>query len=291
MTETEAVEQEVLPFEPPGLRELLEPPGLRELLNEQAEELRPGQRWRPSEGPPVPRRYDWAQIKARYVEGVPDGNGSMLWPSLSEVADHFAVVLARVKEKSSKEGWVAQRTAYKNQLELTRQQQARVARLTREGAIVDDRALDAAKLGLRLCLVALTETRQAAQQRRSENVGTGLGSGIAAVELQRLASAVDAFHKIGLRATGAGEEVARLEIAGAGRAPIEISTELGRDDPGRLAGVLAVLSEAGLGDLFGGADGTDRALKARRGADGVYTTEPADCGRAGPPRGGRLERR
>ena len=232
MTETGAVEQEVPSFEPPGLRET------------------PGQRWRPNKGRPVPRRYDWAQIKARYVEGVPDGNGSLLWPSLSEVADHFGAGVQRVKEKSSMERWVAQRTAYQNQIERTRQQ-ARVARLTQEGAIVDDRALEAAKTGLQLCLVALTEKAQAAQRRRTETLGEAMSSGIDALEMQRIASAIDAFHKIGLRATGAGDAVARVEIPRAAGANTDISTELRRDDPTRLAGVLAVLAEAGLGDRFG----------------------------------------
>jgi hypothetical protein len=199
------------------------------------------------------REYDWPAIRRRYVEGVRDGDeGVTQWPSLDAVAEHFGVAANRVREKSAQEGWRTQRTQWQAQLEATRRQ-AKAAAMSKEATNLDGRALDASKLGLQLAVTRLTEIGQAAQRARSE-AGPGGGSGgvIDAQEMQRLAQAVDLWHKIGLRAVG-DPETHRLEITGANGAPIEIAAELRRDDPSRMAGVLGVLQQAGLGDLFGGA--------------------------------------
>lgn len=224
-----------------------------------------------SDGAPERRDYDWEAIRRRYIEGVPDrDNGTTIWPSLDQVADHFGVVGTRVREKSGQQGWVQQRKQWQAQLELTRRN-AKAAAMSKEATQLDGRALSAAQMGLQLCIARLTELGQAAQAARANNAGSpGAASVIDAGEQARLAQAVDLWHKVGLRAVG-DPETQRLEITGAGGGPIEIGAELRRDDPNRIVGVLAVLESAGLGELFGGrpsvvdAEGADRA---RRRADG-----------------------
>lgn len=222
------------------------------------------------------RLYDWQAIKRRYVEGVPlnDGSGTTEWPSLDAVAEHFGLPGARVREKSAIEGWVGLRQKWQAQVEATRQQ-ARANALAKSATEVDKKALDASQLGLQLCLAVLGDRARAVQAQRSDNEGqAGNRVSLSALELTRLAQAVDLWHRIGLRAVG-DPEVTRLEVTGAGGRPIEITTELKRDDPERMAGVLAVLTQAGLGDLFG-VDQPRGALEARRGDDGVYSTEGAE---------------
>lgn len=227
--------------------------------------------------PPAGKRnriYDWPAIKRRYVEGHPatDGSGVTEWPSLDAVAEHFGLPPQRIREKSAIEGWVGARQKWQAQVEVARQQ-ARAGALAKSGLEVDTAALDSAKLGLQLCLAVLGDRARAVQAQRSANVGdAGPRISMSALELSRLAQAVDLWHRIGLRAVG-DPEVHRLEVTGAGGRPIEIAAELKRDDPQRLAGVLAVLTQAGLGDLFGG-DDPRGAIEARPGDDGVYTTEP-----------------
>lgn len=218
------------------------------------------------------RRYDWTAVRRRYVEGVrnPD-EGLVDWVTLQEVADHFGLPASRVREKSAMEGWREQRNAWQAEFEA-RRRQAKAAAMSKEAVNLDGRALDAAKTGLQLCLAKLTEIGQQAQRNRSKTAGEGGLTGIDAQEQQRLAQAVDMWHKIGLRAIG-DPETMRLEVTGAGGRPIEIATELKRDDPTRLQGVLAVLAQAGLGDVFGGVDDASRTLEARPGGDGVYSTE------------------
>lgn len=222
------------------------------------------------------RVYDWQAIKKRYVEGVKTSEaGVHEWPSLDQVAAHFGVRPNRVREKSAQEGWVEARRKWQQQVEQVRQQ-ARAAALAKEAVNLDGRALDAAKMGLQLCITRLAELGQLAQHRRQQSVGSGVAdSRLDAQEQQRLAAAVDLWHKVGLRAIG-DPETHRVEITGANGAPIEIATELKRDDPERITGVLAVLAQAGLGNLFGRADvegevvdgdpadGSPAALRARR---------------------------
>lgn len=197
------------------------------------------------------RDIDWEALRRRYVEGIKGDDGAYDYPSLDSVAAHFGLRGNRVRERAAKEGWRGQRTQWQAQVEATRRQ-AKAAAMAREATNLDGRALDAAKMGLQLVVARLAEIGQAAQRARSENgVGGGSGATIDAQEQQRLAQAADLWHKVGLRAVG-DPETHRLEITGAGGAPIEIAAELRRDDPDRLAGVLGVLAQAGLGDLFGG---------------------------------------
>lgn len=187
-----------------------------------------------------PRHYDWPAIRRRYVEGVIDREGGVTdWPTLDACAEHFGVAANRVRERSAEEGWRAQRSAWQAQLEATRRQ-AKLAAMSKEATQIDGAALQTAKVGLGLVQHRL---QQIAAQRDVVPVD--------AQEQQRLAQAADLWHKVGLRAVG-DPETHRIELTGAGGAPIEIAAELRRDDPSRMAGVLGVLAQAGLGDLFGG---------------------------------------
>jgi hypothetical protein len=217
------------------------------------------------------RNYDWPSIKRRYVEGVKGrGEEATVWPSLNEVAEHFGVTASRVREKAAQDGWTEQRKQWQAYMERTRQQ-ARAAALAQSGVDLDNRAIDASKVGLQLLNALLADIGARAQQARSQD--KPLSSVLSALEMQRVASAVDLFHKIGLRAVG-DPEVTRLEITGANGRPLEIGSELRRDDPDRLATVLAVLQQAGMGDIFGGVGGdVGRGPLALRGStDGA---EPA----------------
>lgn len=196
-------------------------------------------------------QHDWAAIRAYYVEGVKDDQTGMIrWPSLAEAAEKHGASANRTRTRSATEGWAEKRRQYQAKVENTRQQ-ARAAALAKHSLDLEGKALDVSKLGLQLVWARLTEIGQAAQARRSENFGSpGAGSGIDAQEQQRLAAAADLWQRIGLKALGE-TEVARVELTGAGGAPIEIAQELRRDDPDRLASVLSVLQRAGIEHVLG----------------------------------------
>jgi hypothetical protein len=226
-------------------------------------------------GTEVRRHFDWPSIRAAYVQGVdgPAAGGNTIWLSLTQLAERFGIGITAVKERSSREGWPAQRAQFQAQVEAKRAAD-RAELLSKKGMTLDDNAIDVGSAGLALVRAKLAEIGQAAQAARS-NSGPGKGSGgtINSTELQRLASAADLFHKVGARALGDPE--ARVVVSGPSGGPIEITQELRKDDHDRVAGVLSVLQQAGLGDLFGSESAAAATLEAERGADGVYTTEPA----------------
>lgn len=209
------------------------------------------------------RRFDWPAIKARYVEGVKPRDGdTFLWPTTQEVADHFGCSVHTLREKSSREGWLAQRSQWQAQVEAKRRE-ARANALVAKAVNLDSKALSAAEAGIGLCMARLQEIGAAHQAARAAAGPGGASSGaIDALEQTRLAQAIDLWHKIGLRAVGE-PEAQRIELTGANGAPLEITAELRRDDPTRIATVLGVLQQAGLGELFGG--GPDRAAVVPRG--------------------------
>lgn len=208
----------------------------------------------PSAGVPRPS-YDWTAIKRRYVEGV-KAEDKHEWPSLDEVAAHFDVHRSTIRQVSSREGWVAARKQWQAQVEAARQA-ARANALVKDGINLDNAALTSSKLGLQLAEAKLRIIGTKVQEARQTNPSGG-GDSIDALEMTRLAQAVDLWHKIGLRAIG--DPVAqRVELSGPNGAPLEISAELKRDDPSRLTNVLGVLHAAGLGDLFTPEDAANAA--------------------------------
>jgi hypothetical protein len=187
---------------------------------------------------------DWEAVRARYVEGVPHPGGKARdWPTLDRVATHFGISSAGCKERSSAEGWVEQRAAFRGRLAHERQE-LRVAELSRAAVEIDGQVTRAAKNGIALATARLAEIGRAQQARNPE---LGDPPAVDARELLAIAQAVGALHQAALRALGE-RETTRVEHAGPSGGPVEIRTELTRDDPGRLAGVLGVLISTGVFD-------------------------------------------
>lgn len=188
-------------------------------------------------------KYDWPTIRARYVEGYLDGE-KQCWPTLTDVAEHFGANYQMVRERSGKEGWRERRAKWQAQMDAERQQ-LKAQRLAKEADELDTSALNVSKLGVGLVYARLQEIAQVANDARKRQERTGINSR----ELDELARAADLLHRIGLRALG-DPDSQRLEISGS----IDITHELRRDDPDRLAQVLSVLHAAGIDVGIEGAD-------------------------------------
>ena len=147
---------------------------------------------------------------------------------------------AGCKARSREQGWVEQRAAFRGRLARERQN-ARVAELTRAAVEIDGQVTRAAKAGIGLAMHRLAEIGRAQQARNPE---PGDPPAVDARELLALAQAVDSWHKTASRALGE-RETTRTEHVGRGGGPVEIRGELVRDDPARLAGVIAVLASVG----------------------------------------------
>jgi hypothetical protein len=221
--------------------------------------------WRPGQS----RHWPWEEVRRRYTEGYKDpDHGFIVWPTLNEVGEHFGIPGPRVREKSSQQGWVEQRRTFQAQVEGARRS-ALAATRAKSAAELDGNALTAAQMGIQLCLAALGDLGRRIELHRQAYVGNPDAPPlpVSSLEQQRLAAAVELWHKIGLRAIG--DPDITLQVTGAGGGPIEITQELRRDDPDRVGAVLAVLK---LADLEGVIPGTVLAATGHDGdgrADGV----------------------
>jgi len=210
-----------------------------------------------AEGPSGRRKYDWLNIKRVYVEGYTNGQGGQVWPSMTETAELLDVPRNRLSERASAEHWKVERSAYQAHLEAVKQRK-RLDALAQDAVDVDSNALRAAKLGMQLGVQRLGEIAKEVQRKakdESERAAAGLEPdafaqpAVNAGELGSLASAVGQWHAIARKALGEVETV-RTEITGAGGGPIEssmdITAELMRDDPDRLAGIFIAMERADL---------------------------------------------
>lgn len=172
----------------------------------------------PPAGESSPRFYDWEGMRIRYVEGASDPRSEWgrVWPSMVQVAEHYAVPANRVREKAARDKWLNQRTAFQQQLDADRQR-ARSELLAKEAVRLDGNALQAAQAGVQLVMARLSEL--AADQQRAQQVrAAGITDApvVDSKEMRELAGAVELWQRVGERALG----VETLGVAGK-RAPRE----------------------------------------------------------------------
>ncbi len=152
------------------------------------------------------QRYDWATIKAEYVEGIPDPDtGDLTWPTMATVAERNNGRPDYIRAVAAEEGWKSQRAAYQRRLEATRQdERSRV--LAKDGAELDSAALRIARTGLGVIGQRMAELgAQAAERAKAISAQTShteLPDGPNHSEIGDLAKSAQAFHRLGKEAIG-----------------------------------------------------------------------------------------
>lgn len=216
-----------------------------------------------------PRKYDWPTVERAYVEGLAsdEDESRVTWPSLRQVAEAHGVPEARVYEYSAAHHWKAKREAHMAKIEAARRA-ARAKELAKEAVQFDERALNTAKMGMAMVTQRLVEMakdaqklgplREAEQERliQGKDVnGSLLKPVVKAYELDQLSRAALTWQQVAAKAVG--DDAIKVEHSGPGGGPIEtlqITQELLRDDPERLAGFLEVLQRTGVLDIEEEAD-------------------------------------
>lgn len=213
-------------------------------------------------------KYDWDAIRTQYIEGViiVDKNGKKTedreWTTLKALSEKLNVPYDRLRERSSVESWKENREAYQMRLARTRQSQ-RIQKLGKESVDFDDKTLNVAKTGMTLIQIRLGEIANdvsAQQERRRialEQQAQGfdidpkdLRSSIWAREMDELARAASSFQQIGAKALGTDVIKHELQVEASMDIDIaitSISSELGRDDPERLAAFIYAVNKSKLG--------------------------------------------
>lgn len=208
---------------------------------------------------------NWLEAKRVYVEGIPDAESGLRFVSMAEIGQTFDVSEAAVKKRASREGWVAERAAFVAKIE-DRRQRRRANRLAIESEKLDTSVLDAAKAGVTLVKMRMHEV---AERSKDSLRSDARQTRIDARELSVLATALDVFHRVALRALGDPDAMKTHEVTNWRGNPQHISEALKRDDPERLAAVIAILGEVGLDDALPGLGSSAGEEPGRRPALGA----------------------
>ena len=216
------------------------------------------------------RKYDWDAIRDYYIHGIEDEDGNYSFPTLKDTAINFEMHETRVRDRAAAERWTDQRAVFQRRVQVERQKE-RAKHLVGEAVQLDSTALGTAKLGVQLVYGRLGEigrdfTKHQTKRAELETLAASgapvdprqLLSPVYYREMNELASAAERFYDIGRKALG--EDISRIEVSGPDGVPIEhnvqVSLELARDDPERLAKLMHAAAVTGLFSELG-IDGTE----------------------------------
>lgn len=208
-------------------------------------------------------KYPWHKIRVAFIEGMPvqGTEDERHFPTQREVAEIFEVPYERVRKVASQERWTAKREAAEMEA-IQERLKKRAKQIAKNALDFDEKAHNAAKLGMAMVTTRLAEIAKDVQVRKPlrdaalQKLANGqsvtkeeLYSAIRASELNELANAADRFQSLGMKALGT--DVQRVDIAGLeGNTTnvnvVNVRQEIQRDDVERMASMLEAMTEAGL---------------------------------------------
>lgn len=151
-------------------------------------------------------RYNWSEIRARYVEGTaldPDGDPTRRsWPSLTDVAAETGIGMTAIKRHARDEHWTEQRAAHQSELERNRRA-ALIAQRVEQATKVDAQGLTVAEAGMALVGVRLTHL-----VNRETGNGAERGARIDGGELAALGLAARRWLQVKAAVMGQPEDLA-----------------------------------------------------------------------------------
>lgn len=216
-----------------------------------------------------PRRASWDTIAQEYIEGWPkDPNNpeddERIFPTYNQLAEKHGYKPQTVRLRASKERWSERKDAYGIQIARERQRK-RTKRLSDQAVDFDEKTYKAANIGVGLIMTRLGEIAQEVgkraeiRKRALERLERGrtyekqdLYTAVNYREMESLASAAQRFQEMGMKALGT--DVLRHEISGPDGGTLDVSAtvrvteEIVRDDPERVAAIVASMADAGLLD-------------------------------------------
>jgi hypothetical protein len=215
-------------------------------------------------------RTNWALLQTEFIEGiVTDAKKpeDRWFPTQKELAERHGVSYQTVRARAGKERWTDRKEAHAIQT-IKERQRKRTKKLAEQALTWDEKTFDTAQLGMNLVTQRLaeiakdfatkTKLRQEALARKAAGQPVekeDLYSAVNYREMEGLANAARTFQDIGMKALGtdvqkheiSGPDGGALEVA----ATLNVTQEITRDDPERVAAILASIKDAGLLQLLG----------------------------------------
>lgn len=66
-------------------------------------------------------KHDWHTLRKEYIEGIDDGNGTIYYPTVAQLAERHGISNQLIVNKASREKWTAVKSAEMNRVALERQ--------------------------------------------------------------------------------------------------------------------------------------------------------------------------
>jgi hypothetical protein len=216
----------------------------------------------PGEPNPVDRRskHPWHVIRVEYIEGIPNSEGSVDYPTLDALSKKWNITPSMVRTRSTEEQWGRRREAAQAAAAAQRRMD-RQRELAGMSTDIDEKAIRLSQLGLGLVTTRMSEIakdaamRRAWQQQRDRMMEQGRLPDASdpgpppmdSRELTTLAGAATTWHALGRQAIG--DDVTHIEVSGPNGGPITtVSANLLTDDPDRLVDVVAAMQRSGVLD-------------------------------------------
>ncbi len=127
--------------------------------------------------------YDWALIKREYVQGCPDDDGAIKYPTLDYLCERHGCSLSTIMKKSSTGKWKQERKLFTRKKE-ERIEEKKIEVMAEESANIDNKALTASELGIKIGLDKLNDKK------------------LSTHDYQKISIAISNFHKMGKLALG-----------------------------------------------------------------------------------------
>lgn len=199
------------------------------------------------------RRYDYDTMREEFINGDEK-------ITLKTVAERYNAPYTLVRRIAAKERWTILRLNAAQKM-LRQKRQQHLAKMADEGIAFDGQAGSTAKLGMTLVAGRLAEIAAQFNAAQGNNAviiqklkdgqpvtWTELRSVINYKELRELSQAGLAFQQMGRQAFGT--DITQIDIQGPDGSVVEtvinIGSELGKDDPARLAAMIEAMERAHL---------------------------------------------
>lgn len=151
--------------------------------------------------------YDWALIKREYVQGCPDDEGAIKYPTLDYLCERHGCSLSTIMKKSSTGKWKQERKLFTRKKE-ERIEKKKIEVMAEESANIDNKALTASALGIKIGLDKLNDKK------------------LSTHDYQKISIAISNFHKMGKLALG--EPTEHTETSGNNTITMDRSERLRR---------------------------------------------------------------
>lgn len=205
-------------------------------------------------------KYDWEAVRRDFIEGIdrPNTKNEKEFPNLRELAELHQIPYERIRKKSAEERWTQKRAAAE-QVYHQKRAAGRAKQIARNALDFDEKTYNAAKIGIAMVTTRLAEVasevaiKKPLRDQAWRTLAAGgavdkaeLYSAIRADEINALANAMERLQTVGMKALGT--DVQRVDISGGDTQVniVNVSQEIQRDDPERLAAIIGAFGEAGM---------------------------------------------